>query len=87
MKIQRKLRVKHTEPIKRQFLHNPWTDLSHILDLGYQHIFCIPNKISGKSVHVCSYKRTKHVHACSGIFCACTVMFNALMRMDVHGLS
>ena len=35
-----------------RFLHNPWSDLSQILKIIYQHIFFSSNKILGQSLHI-----------------------------------
>ena len=60
-----------------KFLHNHVADLSQILDLSFQHIFCSPNKFSGQFGHVHAHKSTYHARLCSCNDCACTIMLGA----------
>ena len=65
--------LKHTELINCWFLRNPWTDLSQILNLGWDDIVWSPYKFSGQSEHLPACKRVKHEHSCFKVDSFCVL--------------
>ena len=81
-KIRRKIGDTHAKSMICQFLHNPWSDLSQILKIIYQHIFCYPNKISGESA--CLHAWEHQAWLCMHKNCMSTITHDKCSCMHAH---